>query len=177
MIPVVLEDGAIKVQKTDTLLYWQNAHFWISHPWAMMCTSTPCFDICFQVHSGAPTFHHLWQSVARSLSSPYCCKNCMHVSVCDHLHSTGSSFGTHLTQILWYRGPCEWWNMQIHSYIKLVSCISDSNHLPSWTWALTCRSSSTISEVVRWPKQSSSMMLVLPLWKLSTHSHIFLCVI
>jgi len=83
MILVVLKDIPVKVPK-------QHPHHFASRrytseflgPWVMISVSTPCFDICLQVHSGVPMFH------------------CMCISMCAHFCSSVSCFGTHLAQFL-----------------------------------------------------------------------------
>jgi len=60
--------------------------------------------------------------------------------------------------------------------VQLVSYISDSNPLSSWIRTLNRSTLSAMCEVVRWPEQSSSAMLVLPLQNLSTHWYTFLCI-
>jgi len=70
--------------------------------------------------------------------------------------------------------------MMDYAYPQLISNLTAISvtvlHLPSWTRALTCATLSAIHEVVRWLKQSSLMMPVLPLWNLSTHWYTFLCI-
>jgi hypothetical protein len=59
--------------------------------------------------------------------------------------------------------------------VQLVGYIMTVIHLSFWTRPLTSSALSTVHEVVRWPEWSSSTMLVLPLWNLSTHWYTFLC--
>jgi hypothetical protein len=49
-------------------------------------------------------------------------------------------------------------------------------HLSPWTRALTCSTLSTVYEVVRQPKWSSSVTRVLPLWNPSIYWYTFLCI-
>jgi hypothetical protein len=59
--------------------------------------------------------------------SQYHCKICMYISVCSHLSSSISCFGTHLANILGYLRSL--WMME-YAYpvsVQLVSYISDSN--------------------------------------------------
>jgi hypothetical protein len=153
-------------------------HFWISWSWVMMCVSTPCFDICLQVHSGAFMFHHLWQCCRKATPSWYYCTNCMHIFTRASLCSSVNCFGTHLAQILWY--PRSLWIMKYADPQLLSNLLAVSVTvicLPSWTRALTHTALSAVREVVRWLKWSSSMTLVLPLLNLFTHWYIFLCAI
>jgi hypothetical protein len=55
-----------------------------------------------QVHSGAPIFHHLWQSIGESLSSWYHCKTCVNISIYACLCLSVCYIGTHCGQVSWY---------------------------------------------------------------------------
>jgi hypothetical protein len=87
-------------------------------------------------------------------------------------------FGTHLAQIVWYQRSL--WMIECADPQLMSNLLATSVTvlcLSSWTRALTCSIFTAFHEVVRWPKQSSSMVLVLPLWNLFTHWYTFLCVI
>jgi hypothetical protein len=108
----------------------------------------------------------------------YHCRNCMHTSTCAaHLCSSVSCFGTHLAQILWYP-RCSWMTEYVDPQLvsNLLTIWVTVICLFFWTRALTC-TLSVIHEVVRWPKQPSSTVLVLPLQNFYTHWYSFLCVI
>jgi len=96
----------------STSFCWKKKHFWISWSWVMTCVSNSCFDICLQVHSGAFTFHCLWQSIAgkplplHDIAVKYCMHILMHIPLCSSVRC----FGTHLAQILWY--PRSSWMME-----------------------------------------------------------------
>jgi hypothetical protein len=90
MTLLVLEDGSIKVPKQCQHCFASKQHTWISWSLAVMYVSSPCFDVCLQVHSGAPMFHCLWKSIARN--SLLICIIAANIAfmfswipVCDHL--------------------------------------------------------------------------------------------
>jgi hypothetical protein len=115
---------------------------------------------------GWTSFHSmLWQFLVGS-------QWCTHVSTCACLCSSLSYFGTHLAQILISKVLVyvEYANPQVMSNLLAIS--KTVIYLSSWTRTLT-QSTLSVHEVVGWPKQSSSAMLVLPLWNLSTHWYTF----
>jgi hypothetical protein len=57
IILVVLEDGPLKSQNSDITLLVEGAIFRFLVLGSDV--STPCFDVCLQVNSGASMFHHL----------------------------------------------------------------------------------------------------------------------
>jgi hypothetical protein len=63
-ILVVLKAGPIKVPKQCKHCFAGRMHTFEYLGPGQWCVSTSCFDICLQVHSGAPMFYHLWQSIA-----------------------------------------------------------------------------------------------------------------
>jgi hypothetical protein len=95
--------------------------------------------------------------------------------MCACLHSSGSCFGTHLAQILWYLRSSwmmEYADLQLLSNLWAISvtviCLS------SWTTA-TCSTLSAVYGQMAWPV--SSVKPVLPLWNFSTNWYTFLSVI
>jgi hypothetical protein len=104
----------------------------------MTCFSAPCFDICLQIHSGAPCF--IICAIRCKRASPfsqYCCKNCVHISMHAHLCSSVSCFGIHLAQILWY--PLSLWVMEYADPQLMSSLLAIPMReicLFSWTRAL-----------------------------------------
>jgi len=78
---------------------------------------------------------------------------------------------------LWY--PKSLWMMEyadLQLMVILLAIWVTIIYLSSWTKAWIHSALSTVCEVVGWPKQSSSVMLVLSLWNLSTSWYTFLCI-
>jgi len=68
MILVKLKDGPIKVSKQCHHHFDGRRHTFEFLGPGWWYASTPCFDICLQVHSGAPMFYCLWKSICRKAS-------------------------------------------------------------------------------------------------------------
>jgi hypothetical protein len=51
--------GSLKLQNSINITLLAEGTLRISWSQAMMHVSTPCFDVCLQVYSGAPVFHCL----------------------------------------------------------------------------------------------------------------------
>jgi len=166
MILVVLMGGSIKDPKQCQHHFASKGHTseflgpwqWCVFPLhalmiaGMFIVVHPCFIGCDNPSQESLCFMTLLQ-------------NCMHISVCVHVCSSVSCFGTHIAQILWYQKSSrmfEYADPQLISNLSVtvIGCIEP---------VLTCSALSAISEVVGWPEWSSLMMLVLPLWNLSIH--------
>jgi hypothetical protein len=164
MILVVLEVEPIKVSKQGQHHFAGRRHTFESfgpgqwHRFPLYAFTFACRFIV--VHPCFITCDNSLQESLSMISLQKLHALSMHACLC----SSASCFGTHLTQILLIPkvlvddGIC-----RSTADVQFVGYISDSNLSVSWTKALTRSTLSTVHEVVGWPEQSSSMMLVLPL--------------
>jgi len=132
--------------------------------------SIPCFDVCLQVHSGAPMFYCLSFFTIMLQEMHTCFHVCLFVLTFKLLWNP-SFTNFVISKVLMDDGICGY-----TADVQLVSYISDSN-LFSSIRELSCWTLSTIHKVVRQPDQSSSTMIFLPLLNLYTHWYTYLCVI